>query len=183
MLQSKWTLCSAATLAVAAMSAGGCQNGASSRETAMDRPGQSTVVAEKYDASRDKWVMTGECDDDETRTVVRQTSVGSERPDLYRPEIAPHEHATGTDGMPDHIRAAALKEVPAGRIVSAEHYVTSDIDVFDVAVVAAGGLHVVKVRQDGVVLRDVLNPAREVAHQTSLDESPIAANRPNTDDE
>jgi hypothetical protein len=86
----------------------------------------------------------------------------TDRPSLDRPETPVHRHATGTDGLPAAIREAAAKDAP-GRITSVDHYVTSDIDVYVVRVNAADGVRELRIRQDGVVLLNTLNPVETQA--------------------
>jgi hypothetical protein len=109
-----------------------------------------------------KWIVVDESTAPNARPIAQQPTVYSERPELNRPEVPVHEHSNRGEGIPDHIRRAAASEAP-GRVVSARHYVTSDIDVYVLRIDASDGPRELRIRQDGVVLVNRLNPAQEQA--------------------
>lgn len=146
-------------IATAATFATGCQS--SSVRSGQPDSHVAGVTAEKPDRDG-KWKITNDSANPEARPVARQPSVYAERPALNRPEVPFHEHEIGGEGLPVQIREAAAAEAP-GHIDSAWHYVTSDIDVFVVRVSASDGCRELKIRQDGVVLLNTLNPAKEQA--------------------
>jgi len=88
---------------------------------------------------------------------LRVAGVTAERPDDWG---APNHEIRS--GIPATIREAAAKESP-GRITSVEHYVTSNVDVFVLRIDAADGCRELKIRQDGVVLLNTLNPVETQA--------------------
>jgi hypothetical protein len=144
-------------LAGAAAVVTGCQ---SSTVRSERRDTYVASVTTEQPESDGKWVIVPDSQDPAARQVVRQSSASDERPVLNRPEMPMHEHALRAEGVPASIREAAAAEAP-GRIESAGHYVTSDVDVFVLRIRAVDGLRELHVRQDGVVLVNRLNPAED----------------------
>jgi hypothetical protein len=112
------------------------------------------------------WIVTNNPDETGARPIAQQPNVYSETPELNRGETALHEHAISTAGLPANIRQAAMDEA-GGRITRAQHYVTSDTDVYVVRMNATDGVRELRIRQDGVVLLNTLNPPQEQAYYDS----------------